>query len=274
MLLATGLIGLMFQTIINSSSRTTSMYSNMLLQPQVNQLGKSVTSPPNVFRPNIHRIANTTSRSEQVLPSSYYWAEPAPMGIADYGINTNTNTSYSYNTTSFLGTAAIGSLTSSGGTYSGQAGIQMNVELKYMVGSTLYVYWLQNVVQIVDNTKRYQFLDNIWNFTLDSSSPSLMSASGVSGSGQIGSSSPDTYYYYQPTAHYNLVYPSTVQFEINATLPSTHPVVTFSYNVGSGWVTYDTVTFCRERALLWIPILLWMVHNMPLSVSFMMQNLI
>jgi thermopsin len=195
--------------------------------------------------------------SETINPNLYYSVEPAPMGLTDYGINPNTMTPYMYSTTSFLGTVDINSLVIHNltGSNNGWASIQLNTVLKYNLNGVNYSYWLQNVMQIyappAASFAQVTFLDNIWN---DSSSYANMSDSWLfESSGSIGSimsgSHNITYYYDRSIYDYpdydNLVFPSTVQIEINSSYQQIYgaPEVLFAYNLGYGWITYDDMWF-------------------------------
>ncbi|HMF31692.1 MAG TPA: thermopsin [Candidatus Lokiarchaeia archaeon] len=193
--------------------------------------------------------------SHKVNPHHNFTKGPAPMGIADYGINPSTNESYSYNTSSFLGSATIRSFTVNGGV-TGQlssaqysAGIQLNVVMKFAVLSNIYAYWLQDVVEIDTSQNYVTFLDNIWNFSSAPHYASTISRAGIVGSGSVGSYGNGSFYGVVagsglPGNGISLTYPCTIFLEINSTIdPWGLPVATFSYNDGFSWVTYDTVTF-------------------------------
>src|SRR5271157_658829 len=216
----------------------------------IQDVGKFVAPPTHASVPYSRSVAATNkTMPEQINPNYHYSNEPAPMGISDLGINPNTNTYYTYSTTSFIGNATINSLSTSGGTYSGWAGIQLNVILKFQARSSIFFYWLQDVVQINENSgypgypNQFDFLDNIWN--MSSTGNSLMSSSGLTGSGSIGTSGSNTYYYFQAPSSDDpyISYPNPMQLEINSTEINYQPVVTFAFNVGNGWVTFDQVTF-------------------------------
>lgn len=190
-----------------------------------------------------------TQNSMGVNPLNYYSNEPAPMGLADYGvINPGLlETTYTYNTTSFLGGASINSL-STGSTNTSvnqQMTFQFNINLAFCNGATLCVYWVQDVAYVNTFTNQIVFIDNVWNMSAPSAN---MQNSTVTGNGTIGDSS-GTFFYYDPAAsslpgnYVNLNYPSNVQFMMNSTVNSGIPEVNFMYNDGYGWVTYDNVLF-------------------------------
>ena len=184
-----------------------------------------------------------------VNPLNYYSSEPAPMGLADYGvINPGLfETTYAYNTTSFLGGASINSLStgSNNTTINQQMTFQFNINLAFYNGAALYVYWVQDVAFVNTSNNQIYFIDNIWNM---SSSSANMQNSTFTGNGTIGDSS-GTYFYYAyansslPGNFVNLKYPSSVQFMMNSTVKNGVPEVNFMYNDGYGWQTYDNVLF-------------------------------
>lgn len=226
-------------SIQSNIGRTANSASGFLPRPATCEMDKFIAPPTNACVPSLLPAVNVTS--EQVNTSLFYTTEPAPMGIADYGINPNTNKSYSYTTNSFLGSVVINSFSTQGGSYSGWASIQLNVVLKFNAGSATYIYWLQDVAQI--DTQHYNqisFLDNVWNL---SSASASMSSSGISGGGSIDTYGSTTFYYDQSSSEYQQSYPNTINLEINSTEVNLHPTVTFAYNTETGWMTFDTVTF-------------------------------
>jgi hypothetical protein len=192
----------------------------------------------------------TVQNSTSLLPNPYeiYQKEPAPMGIADYGIGPK-GIPYAYNSRSFLGSASIqGFLISatSGKSGSGPITLQMNLNLKFDNNGSTYVYWVQNVMSVSNASNYVSFVDNVWNF---SSPKADVYASALTGSGSIGSYG-TTYFYYDQAAS-NLPgndISMPANFDVRLMMNSStnqygHPVVHFLYNDGYGWVTYDTVTF-------------------------------
>lgn len=176
-------------------------------------------------------------------------SEPAPMGIADYGLGPNNNP-YSYNTTSFFGKATITNLLVNGA-YGQSLTFQLNVNLVFSLGGQNYTYWIQDVAYLNTNsTNRYiQFLDNVWNFSSHSSS---MHNSTISGNGTCYSSSSGTYYYdgannNLPGNNVKVKYPTTIELRVVSYLKQSNgvqfPAVAFEYNDGNGWITYDNAIF-------------------------------
>ena len=175
--------------------------------------------------------------------------EPAPMGIADYGIGNN-NVAYSYNTSSFLGIINITHLQTHNGSLScsNEMGFQLNVNLVFCDGTTQYVYWVQDVISLntTSSNQQISFIDNIWNM---SSSSANMHNSSISGNGVVANSS-GTFFYYAcanatcPGNSKILTYPTYVKLKVDSiTTSNNQPEVKFLYNDGQGWITYDNVIF-------------------------------
>ena len=178
-----------------------------------------------------------------VNPYELYKNEPAPMGIADFGIGPD-GIPYSYNTTSFLGTISLNNLSTynqSLGNSGSQVGFQLNVNLFFKDGGNVYVYWVQDVAVFNTTDNCFYVVDNIWNM---SSSSANMHNSTISGSGTIGDSSSTKFYYYVYNHQFTLTYPAKLTLQINTTTSSIGlPEIEFMFNDGSGMITYDKPTF-------------------------------
>ena len=173
-------------------------------------------------------------------------SEPAPMGIADYGIGPTGN-AYQYNTTSFLGIVEMTSLKTYNSSRVGpDMSFQLNVNLLIIDGNSQYVYWIQDVAFYNTNTGEISFLDNIWNF---SSPTASMSNSTVDGGGTVTEFDGSHYYYDWASSgdsgnNVTLSLPTTFYMRINATTSNGGlPVVSLQYNDGYGWITYDIVSY-------------------------------
>ena len=186
-----------------------------------------------------------------VNPCAFYSSEPAPMGIADYGVGPN-NSPYSYNTTSFLGSVNISSLQVSGSNGDSMT-FQLNVNLKFgTAGGNTYVYWIQDVA-FVDTSNgpssgEIQFIDNVWNM---SSVSANMLPSSITGNGTVSSTSGGYYYDVASSSLPGnlafLTYPSSLKLKVVSYEKDYEgilvPAVAFMYNDGYGWQTYDNVRF-------------------------------
>jgi hypothetical protein len=125
---------------------------------------------------------------------------------------------------------------------------QLNVVLTFTNNNVPYVYWIQDVAQVDTATNKVYFLDNVWNF---SSRHASMSGSGISGGGQVATFSGTGYYYdLANQVAISISYPATLTFLVMAQVDSSNrPTVVFEYNVGLGFVSYDTVTFVKANRL-------------------------
>ena len=226
---------------------------------------KSIETP---LMPKIN-VFNHTLNNQPVNPYLFYTKEPAPMGIADYGI-TKYNNAYSYSTSSFLGSATVYKLrtynSSQPSQYQYQSTIQMNVNLAFSIGNSNYYYWIQNVAIIGTNNNSIFFINNIWN---SSSRNSNIYNSTLSGSGKIENSSIGICFYYSLANQHSpgndvlLTYPYTINFKVNTSMNQNgNPVVGFFYNDGYGWVNYDNVVFTFATKLTYPPMFI-VTGNMP-----------
>ena len=184
----------------------------------------------------------------QALPprmaGAAYSAGQNPMGLADFG-QTGSGTDF-YTSSSFKGTATVNSLSvcaSSSPCGSTDATFQLNTVLGFENGGSWYVYWVQDVAWVnTANNVLFEFENNIWNFSGPSST---MYSSTVSGNGQIYSPG---YYAYSVGSSFS--YPSTFELILNTSVNGNgEPIVQFMYDTGSGFVTYDLVTFSFVRQL-------------------------
>lgn len=184
---------------------------------------------------------------QQVNPFLNYAGEPAPMGIADYGLGYN-GLPYNYSAKSFLGIINISYLS----TFSPNSSVlnnmtfQLNLNLIFTYQGIGYDYWVQNVAYLNTSDNQILFLDNIWNL---SGPNAVMSNSSVTGSGTVVSSASSAFYYYLAVDslkgnNMTLAYPTTIYLKMNATQTSSGmPEVTFLYDDGFGWVVYDHAIF-------------------------------
>ena len=184
-----------------------------------------------------------------------YSKEPAPMGIADYGVaNLTTGAgAYSYRTSAVRGLVTLGdnpivSNPSLGGSRAVTFETQLNVMLTFSLpGGATYVYWVQNCVYYNTTSDHlYQFVDNIWNM---SASGSQMYSSSVSGSGSVKQSSAGGFYVDAVGAtpgggSVPMVQGDSYTVEMDTGVSAGVPFVKFIYNdSSSGSFTYDTASF-------------------------------
>ncbi len=209
-----------------------------------------------------HLVPNRAAarQSENVDPYDYYSSEPAPMGIADYGINGSSPQPHIYYTTSFIGKAQVSSLATSGpneGTEcsvsNANLSLQLNVVLFIELASGVtYYYWIQDVAvfHIVNPTEfDITYVNNIWNF---SSTTAEMQSSTVSGNGSVQTDGYGDYWYADCAAGslsgngVLVTSPSTIQLQVNSITSAANQMeVIFSYysTTTSSRVIYDNVVF-------------------------------
>lgn len=217
-------------------------------------------APPVRFvggEPHLEGAAVASSAPAAVIdPYDGYSAEPAPMGIADFGVGPG-NVGYTISSTQDLGVfrwndaeftnASLGT----GSTH--ELTVQLNVVLEFVQGGKDYAFWIQdvavpNVKTANDLTMTYE--DNIWNFS--SAATSLGSGtSTLSGSGTVASDSGMNYYYDEASGSKVLDGPSQFYLLVTSAVSSKGlPVVSFEYSNGGGaFTTYDTVTFNFAKAV-------------------------
>ncbi|HEV2137557.1 MAG TPA: thermopsin family protease [Nitrososphaerales archaeon] len=140
---------------------------------------KKSSGPSQAWVPSSMKVTPFVS-SQAIDVFRAYSTEPAPMGIADYGVGLAGP--YQYSTNAFLGSVYIGSLQTRNATGDPSMGLQLNIVLSFTDGNVQYAYWVQDIAQIDTSTNQIFFIDNIWNFTSHSAN---MIASAVSGNGQV-----------------------------------------------------------------------------------------
>jgi hypothetical protein len=176
------------------------------------------------------------------------------MGMADFGICPSGP--YEYATNDSVGIVTIASLSTNKSLNDTEMSFQLNVNLAFNTSYGQYVYWIQDVAFIDTASNWVDFVDNVWN----SSAPvANMTASGVSGNGQIAYlPTRESFYYYDcinasqslPGNNITLTYPATITFNVTSSVNSSEePTVSFAYDDGYGLITYDTVTFTNVTGL-------------------------
>lgn len=201
---------------------------------------------------NSSTISNTfytsglPSTGKVINPTQAYSSEPAPMGIADFGLSSS-STAYEYNTTSFLGTVMLNGMSSSTSGGDNASSLQLNLNLNFTSRGVSYDYWVQNVA-VVNTTltganQRVIFIDNVWNFTSNT-----LSSSTLQGNGTVASYGTGNYYYFVapnlPGNNVTLSSPYKIQMKEISTINSAGvPEAIMQYNDGYGWVTYDNINF-------------------------------
>ncbi|MCL4341190.1 MAG: thermopsin [Candidatus Thermoplasmatota archaeon] len=196
--------------------------------------------------PSYHALTQTGQHTVRESINPYVYAgEPAPMGIASYGLGPE-NSAFILNSSSYIGIINISSIDVYNSSWPGKdMTFQLNLNLVFTYNGQDYVYWVQDVAYLSTSSREIEFLDNVWN---SSSYTAQMYSSSITGNGTVATSGGIGYYYDEPQSiPGNLVvlsYPSEVILRINASTTSTGiPEVNFSYQDGYGWVTYDNVLF-------------------------------
>jgi len=180
-----------------------------------------------------------------VDPLLDYSREPAPMGVADFGVTGVRSGAYEYASNSFQGSALVRSMrlsTTGGGSV---VAFELNAVLLLRWGGVNYSYWIQNGLH-VDTSSRLFSIGGayVWNFSAPNARLSPSELQGSNGSVLLS----DTYYYI-PTCNglagqcSTLNWPTTLTARVNATSSLGVPLVQYEYDLGNGWVRYDTVSF-------------------------------
>ena len=181
-------------------------------------------------------------RTASVNPTAYSSAEPAPMGITDFGVDGAGN-GYTYQSSAFFGETYIQKLTvDNAGIGSTALTIQLNIVLSFDVGAANYQYWVQDVAFLDTGNRNLQFENNIWNF---SGSGAGLDSNSVSGNGTIysgsvyiaGASST------LPGEDITVAYPTQIGLIASVRTVNTRPQVVFQYRDTGKWVTYDNAIF-------------------------------
>lgn len=217
--------------------------------PLLAETPKATSNANAVVTENSNNAVSMSLPSTQVDVHHRYSQEPAPIGIADYGISLSGP--YEYATNDSVGIVNIASLSANG-----SLGIQLNVNFVFNTSLGQYVYWIQDVATISSTSHYIDFWDNVWNISAPDAN---LRASGISGKGEIGWPGLnysghwyDAGYWYMPSEFglsppgddMFLAYPVTITFNVTSSITSSgESTVSFGYNDGYGMVTYDTVTF-------------------------------
>lgn len=176
-----------------------------------------------------------------VSPYNYYTDEPAPVGIADFGLDASGN-GYTYHTSEFLGVTYLRNFSvynpDDGAPY--VVSIQLNVVLQFKEGGALYQYWIQDVSFLDTSQNAPTFLNNIWNL---SSANLSMGNDSVTGNGSVYG---DEFYEDSASGTGNgVALPAVSELDllVVASVVDDTPAVAFEYRDDYGWQTYDNVVF-------------------------------
>jgi hypothetical protein len=182
-----------------------------------------------------------TPGSFVIDPNQSYSSEPAPMGIADFGL-TPSGSGYSYASPMIQASATIRTFSVTTGPAGTNMTFQLNVEDVIASGASTFVFWIQDVAFFDTHSHVIYWEDNVWNL---SGGTGQMYSNSVAGNGTVFA---NPSYYADSAAGYpgsgvSLSEPTTIVARVVATNATGAPHVAFEYQDGSGWVTFDNVTF-------------------------------
>ena len=218
-------------------------------------------SSPFVSHAALHQaIPHSSPESSQQSQQQYstdpvnitqvYSTAPAPVGIADYGVESAGGSARAYKIalSSVTGTALLHNI--SAASVFG-ASLQLNVVLRANTTSATYVYWLQNTITLRTNVNQAFFVDNIWNLTAPSASLNPTHISGTSGS---LNSSAGPNFYAANSRFFNYSLPIGLTVPISVGHSGSTISVNFAYATAHGSVplstqtsTYDIVTISEPN---------------------------
>jgi thermopsin len=184
-----------------------------------------------------------------INPKSGYSSEPAPMGIADFGVTGSGPgaSAYQYSASSFVGTAQINSMsmTLNGQTSPTTVAFELNAVLVLQRNGASYTYWIQNGLHVATSSRYFTIGGAyVWNF----SSPTASYAAGELKGNKSSTQSGNLYVFIPGCGVFTgqcstLSWPTTVQGRVAAVSLGGVPELDFQYDLGGGWVTYDSVSF-------------------------------
>ena len=210
----------------------------------------AVAHPPNI-------LGARPGRSGPVAPT--YGAAPAPMGLADLGLEnaSGTTVGYDLNTSSVEGAADLTRAESVylDGDGPDTFGIQMNAVATNVTlfGKSSYQFWAQDFLSYTPSNGSLTLGDNVWNL---SDASGNLSANAIYAHGPNGTVvAPIFYYAIGPT--FTVSYPFNVTFYLNATDVGNRPTLFFNYSIRSAALTasgsFDYVIFNSSRLLPFTP---------------------
>ena len=196
------------------------------------------------------------------------------MGIADFGVSGSGAASnpYEYTTSAFQATAQADSMSisaRSGSSTLRVAAFELNAVLVLQLDGINYSYWIQNGLHVDTSTDKYTIGGAyVWNF----SSP----GAGLGASELRGNSSsvllPNTYYFIPGCGSFpgqcsTLTLPANLTARIALSTCGALPCVNYEYDIGAGWVTYDSVSFLHLGGATPIGFLVDGSHYTPLGTG-------
>ncbi|MCI4373276.1 MAG: thermopsin family protease [Thermoplasmata archaeon] len=206
----------------------------------------------------VPRAAATPSQQAQAQTQGYVTPlyggiDPAPIGLADYGLSANPNGNGSVipsllNTPSVMATFApnatgVQPLYPFSSTPDGY-GVQLNAVSTdvSLFGTNNYSFWTQNVVEYEAQAHELILVTNVWNFSGNSLSANVFYAHGPYGF-QVGT----TFYYSEEVVPFPVTYPFNLALWMNNSVISGRNAVNFTVALTDSGVTtvypYDYVIF-------------------------------
>lgn len=197
-----------------------------------NALRSKGISPATVHLPN---FAGAVTDTAQPIQPSYIQA-PAPMGVADIGLENQSGVlvPYELNSTSVAGTVNITNLQSLylDGDGPDTYGIQLNSVASGVTifNNSSYEFWSQNYVDYTPSTEQLVFGDEVWNF----SDPSgYFPTNSIYGFGPNGTYDDFPYLYQGLGPAITIGYPFTLTLYLNTSTIGDRPAFYFNYTVSN-----------------------------------------
>ncbi len=236
-----------------SSNSAASMAEAALAASRAAGISSQVVYVP---RPSASPAAEARAASQgHVTP--LYTGDPAPIGLADYGLSAGPGGSVVATT---LNTTSLRAEVDANGTgiqpmdlYDSTPdafGIQLNAVVTNVTlfGVSNYSFWTQNVISYNPATHFMVFVTNVWNFSGGPLSSNTFYKHGPHGE-QVGTS----YYFAELILPRAVTYPFDAVLFLNSTIADGRDAVDFSVSItGPGesfsFPTYDYVVFNSQRA--------------------------
>src|SRR5580658_5340910 len=197
------------------------------------------------------QVAQT--RAQGHVTPAYGGDEPAPIGLADYGLSANPNGNGSVvpsilNTSSLMATfdpnaTGIQPLYPFSSTPDGY-GVQLDAVSTdiSLFGTSNYSFWTQNVVEYLAQAHELILVTNVWNF-----SGPFLSSNVFYQHGPLGQQVGTTFYYAEYVVPTPVTYPFGLDLWMNNSLIGGRNAVNFTIALDQGGVTsvypYDFVIF-------------------------------
>ena len=207
-----------------------------------------------------------------INPLSGYSHEPAPMGIADFGV-TGTGggaAAYTYSTDILVGNVHVNSMDISiPGHSSKVTAFELNEVLVLQLNGVNYSYWIQNGLHVDASSRQFTIGGAyVWNF---SSAPAHLSAGELRGNSSSVLAS-DTYYFIPGCGVFagqcsTLSWPGSFSGRVVTAVSGGIPYVDYQYDLGSGWVSYDNVSFLHMDGARDVGFVVDGSHSTPISAN-------